>query len=225
VPATLYKDIRHKQAELIRKALDGSVFIAPLRQAVPTTLTTYTAGPPVVIDLTPLPAPWQDIGWVTNDGIQSSVSSESSAITSFGSVSPTRTDVTSESSTVTVAMQETKALTLGLYIGVDWTTLTRTADTLESDIKKALRPTSRVYRLMRISVDENEFGEIYIAQFFPRAKVTGRADMNMAGGDQALTWGVTFTAEEDSTAGYSERWMFGGAGWAGLTNAKLGYVP
>jgi hypothetical protein len=224
VVATLYADIREKQAELIRKALDGSAFIAPLTSTVLTTLTKYTAGPPVVIDLQALPAGYEDIGWVTADGMQSSVSSESSAITSFGSVSPTRTDVTSESSTVTVVMQETKALTIGLYTGADPAALDLAANTRELDIKKALRPTSRSYRLLRLAVDENEFGEIYIGQFFPRAKVTGRADMNMAGGDQALTWGVTFTAEEDSTAGYSERWLFGGAGWAGL-EAKLGFTP
>jgi hypothetical protein len=222
VVATLYADLRNKQAELIRKALDGSAFLAPMSQAAPTTLTKYVAGPPIVIDLVDLPSPWDDIGWVTADGIQSSVSSESSAITSFGSVSPTRTDVTSESSTVTVVMQETKALSIGLYTGADPDALTLTTNTKELDIKKSLRPTSRSYRLMRLAVDENSYGEIYIAQFFPRAKVTGRADMNMAGGDQALTWGVTFTAEEDSTEGYSERWLFGGAGWAGL-EAKLGF--
>lgn len=222
--ATLYTDLRNKQAELIRKALDGSCFIAPLSVAAPTTLTTYVAGPPAVFNLAPLPVGYVDAGWLTPDGMQSSLSSESTAVTSFGSIAPTRTDLSSESSTVTIAMQETKALSIGLYTGADPASLTLAAQTKELDIKKSVRPTARSYRLLRLSVDENEFGEVYIGQFFPRAKVTGRADMNMTGGDNALTWGVTFTGEEDSTLGYSERWLFGGAGWAGLT-AKLGFTP
>lgn len=222
--ATLYADLRNKQAELIRKALDGSAFIAPLTADPIAALTKYVAGPPVVIDLVTLPTGWDDLGWLTTDGMQSATASESSAITSFGSVSPTRTDITSESSTVTVQMQETKALSIGLFTGAVPSGLTLAADTRELSVAKALRPTSRSYRLLRLAVDENQFGEIYIGQFFPRAKVTGRSDMNMAGGDQALTWGVTFTGEEDSALGYSERWLFGGAGWAGI-ESMMGFTP
>ena len=67
--------------------------------------------------------------------------------------------------------------------------------------------------MLSLAVDQGDGGEIYIARFLPRAKVSGYAEQSFGGGDDPVTWGVTFTGEEDSDLGYSERWIFGGAGW------------
>ncbi len=211
-----YADIRKKQAELIRKPLDGSAFLGAVTLAAPTTLTTGAG------ILTTLPVGMEDLGWLTSDGVQSSSSLNTAEVASWGAVTPTRTDIISETSTVTVVCQETKLQTLSLFTSVAASAITAAATTKEVDIKKPLRPSSKTYRLLTLAVDEGDGGEIYIARFFPRAKVTGKADFNM-GGDAPLQYGVTFTGEEDSTLGYSERWLFGGPGWISLA-IKMGWT-
>lgn len=212
-----YDALKNKQTELIRKALDGSVFVADLSADAIDKLTTYSAGPPVVIDLTALPTGYDDLGWLTSDGAQFSRDVSSSDVSSWGSVTPTRTDVTADTSTLTVVAQETKLLTIGMATGADLTAVTPDADTGEVSIAKPSRPKSKHYRVLSLAVDSTDDGDIYIARFLPRAKVSSYAEQAFGGGDDPITWGVTLTGEEDSALGYSERWIFGGAGW----NAQL----
>lgn len=217
-----YDELRNKQQELIRKANDGSVFLADISADPITNLTTYTAGPPVVIDLTELPVDWDDLGWLTSDGAQFSRDVSSSEVTSWGSTTPTRTDITADTTTLTVVCQETKLLTIGLATGADLTSVTPAADTGEVSIAKPSRPKSKHYRVLSLAVDDTDDGEIYIARFLPRAKVSSFAEQSFGGGDDPITWGVTMTGEEDSTLGYTERWLFGGAGW-NANLAKMGF--
>jgi hypothetical protein len=223
-----YDDLKNKQSELIRKALDGSVFLAPISAAPITTLTTRAAavvGPPAVPahnELTALPADWDDLGWLTDDGAAFSRSVSTSDVTSWGSVSPTRSDVTADTTTLAVTAQETKLLTIGLATGVDMGGITPNATTGEVSIAKPTRPSGRFYRALSVAVDLGDAGEIYIGRFLPRAKVTGFSDQAMGGGDAPITWGVTLTGYEDSDLGYSERWLFGGDGWQALL-ADMGF--
>lgn len=218
-----YEALKNKQSELIRKATDGSAFIADVTAPAIAALTTYTAGPPVVIDLTPLPAGYDDLGWLTSDGMAFGRDVTTSDITSFGSVSPTRTDITADTTTLTVTAQETKLLTIGLATGADLSGITPDANTGEVSIAKPTRPKSKHYRVLSLAVDQGDAGEIYVARFLPRAKVSAYSEQAFSGGDSPITWGVTFTGEEDSDLGYSERWIFGGAGWNALL-ADMGFT-
>lgn len=211
-----YSALKNKQAELIRKSLDGSVFLAPLTAGAITELTQFTAGTPGVIDLAPLPEGYDDLGWLSGDGAAFSRDVGTSEVTSWGSVNPTRTDITSDTSTLTVTAQETKLLTIGLYTGADLTGIVPDAETGEVSIAKPTRPKARSYRVLSLAVDEGPGGEIYLGRFLPRAKVTGYSEQAFGGGDDPVSWGVTFTGEEDSALGYSERWLFGGPGWNAL---------
>lgn len=212
-----YDAIKKLQTELIRKTIGGSVFIAPATAPVVATLTTATGvAPDEVISLTALPAGYEDIGYMTDDGVSFSTETSVSDITSFQAAQPTRSDITSETSTMTLQAQETKLLTLGLYTGAELSSIVANAATGEVRIAKPERPSSRFYRVLSLAIDENEFGEIYIARFLPRAKVTGKAEQAYAKADQALTWGLTFTGFKDSTLGSAEVHYFGGAGWKGL---------
>jgi hypothetical protein len=213
-----YEDLANKKNELIRKALDGSVFGAPVTADPIADLTTYTAGPPVVVDLTPLPDGWDDFGWLTTDGAGFARDVSSSDVTSWGSVTPTRTDITADTTTLSFTMQETKALTIGIATGVDLAGVVPDADSGEVKIAKPSKPSSRYYRILSLAVDQGDAGEIYIARFLPRAKVTSYAEQTL-GGEDALTWGVTVTGEIDSTLGYSESYLFGGAGWLALLDS------
>lgn len=219
-----YDALKNKQNELIRKALDGSVFLADVDADPIVTLTTYAAGPPAVISLTALPTDWDDLGFLSTDGAAFARDVSTSEVTSWGAVTPTRTDVVSDTTTLTVVAQETKLLTIGLATGADLANITPDANTGEVRIAKPVRPKSKHYRALSLAVDEGDGGEIYIARFLPRAKVSSYAEQAFAQGDDPITWGVTLTGEVDSDLGYSEQWMFGGAGWNALLT-DMGFTP
>lgn len=206
-----YSALRDKKTELIRKARDGSVFLAPTTSTAITTLTTGTSA-----DLTPLPTGYVDLGWISSDGASYSRSTDVSDVTSFGSVEPTRSDTTSDTITLAITAQETKLETLGLYTGADMTGITPNATTGEVQIAKPSRPGFRHYRLLGLFVDDGDDGEIYIARFMPRARVTEIGEQAFTDGDDPIQYPVTFTGIEDSALGYSHKWFFGGPGWQAL---------
>lgn len=211
-----YDALKNKQNELIRKALDGSVFLAPVSADPIADLTQDSVATPGTPELLALPVDWDDLGFLTSDGASFARDVSASEVTSWGSVTPTRTDVVTDTSTLTVTAQETKLLTIGLATGADLAAVVADAVTGEVSIAKPSRPKSKHYRVLSLAVDEGDGGEIYIARFMPRAKVSSYAEQSFGGGDDPITWGVTLTGETDSDLGYSERWIFGGAGWKAL---------
>lgn len=214
-----YDALANKQRALIRKALDGSVFRAPYLTAAgaPTAqiaaLTAYTAGPPAVIDLVALPANWDDLGLLTTDGASFAQDTTTSDVQSWGSVTPTRSDIVSDTTTLTVVAQETKASTIGIYTGLDAAAATPATNTGEISLPKPTRPAGSYHRLLSLAVDLTDAGEIYIGRYLPKAKLTNRGEQAFGGGDDPISWSFTFTGEVDDAVGYSERWIFGGAGW------------
>lgn len=212
-----YETLANKKQELIRKSLEGSVFLAPSDADPILELTQVTGtGPTAVIDLAPLPTDWDDLGWLTEDGPAFAREVAQSEVSSWGSNTPTRTDITSDTSTLTLTMQETKLLTIGLATGADLAGIVPAVGTGEVRIDKPRVPASNSYRVLAVAVDRYEGDEIYIGRFMPKAKVTNYAEQSLGGGDGAIPWGVTFTGEEDSVLGFSETYIFGGPGWAKL---------
>lgn len=219
-----YDDLKNKQAELIRKALDGSVFLAAATADAIASLTVDSVATPGTPELAPLPASWDDLGYLSNDGAAFARDVASSEVTSWGSVTPTRTDITSDTTTLTVTAQETKLLTIGLATGADLANITPDAVTGEVRIAKPARPKSKHYRVLSLAVDEGDGGEIYLGRFLPRAKVSSYAEQAFGGGDDPVSWGVTLTGEVDDELGYSEQWLFGGPGWEALLT-QMGFTP
>jgi hypothetical protein len=126
-----YSTWADKKNSLIRKALTGSVFIASSTVTnLGSITTTSSAG------LVSLPTGWKDLGYVTKDGVGYGRETNQSEVTSFGSQTPTRIDQTSDVLSMTVTAQETKLLTLGLYIGADTSGVTAAATTGETRIAK-----------------------------------------------------------------------------------------
>lgn len=208
---TGYDTLQKRKNELIRKALSGSAFLAPYTAAAITTLTTGASSA-----LATLPTGYEDAGWMTSDGITLSQAISTSETSSWGSVEPTRTDITKETTTAKLVLQETKALTIGLYTGADLSNIEGNAVTSEVSIEVPLVPSQRYYRLLSLAVDQGDAGEIYVARFLPRVKVTDKDDQKLSMADDGITWGVTLTAYSDSVLGYSQRFIFGGPGWAAL---------
>lgn len=205
----VYSAWKNKQNQLIRKAKQGSAFIAPEAQAIPATLTTGAGAA-----LISLPVGWEDIGWTSTDGVSFGRAVDNSDVTSWGSVEPTRRDIVRDTATITVVAQETSKTTIELYTGA--TLADALVTTGEVVVSKPAQPATKFNRLMVVAVDENTDGEIYIVRLFPRVSVTDYTEQKFAEGDDPITYGVTFTAYNDSVAGYSERTYFGGPGWLAL---------
>ncbi|PRX95571.1 hypothetical protein [Allonocardiopsis opalescens] len=219
---TVYDDLKDKKTELIRKALDGSAFLAPISSTAISTLTD-----PADKLLVALPAGYEDLGYVSTDGFSFGREVEEAQIRAHGATDPVRSDITADSSTLTVQCLETKLNTIGLYTGANMAGVLADFDTGEVVIDKPSRPRGQYYRLLKISVDLGDDGEIYIARFFPRAKVTNFDEQTFTSdGENPITWPVTLTAFTDSTLGFSERWLFGGPGWdAILTDMGFSRAP
>lgn len=217
-------DLKKLQNELIRKTLGGSVFVAPVASSPIATFTELVGTVPnQTIELLDLPAGYQDIGYLTDDGAAFSTETTTSDITSWQSTTPTRSDITAETSTLTVTAQETSLLTMGLYTGAATEGIVPTVGTGEVIIKKPQRPSAKFYRVFVLGIDGAPGEEIYVARFLPRAKITGRGEQSYSKSDQALVWPVTFTGFFDSTFGSSESFLFGGPGWQPLL-AKMGFT-
>ena len=213
-----YDDLQQRNAALIFKALQGSVFVAPSSAAAITSLTDTDKL------LKALPDGYEDVGWTSDDGAQFSRDVDTSDITGWGSVEPLRSDVTKDTTTLQIACLETKAATIGLYTGADMSAVTPDATSSEVSIEKPDRPAFRYYRVLAVAVDLTDDGEYYIARFLPRARVTDYDDQNFQSSDDSpVTWPVTMTGYLDATLGYSEKYFFGGAGWAAKL-AAMGFA-
>jgi hypothetical protein len=206
-----YSALQTKKNSLIRKALNGSVFVADVDADPITALTDSTDK-----KLATLPTGYSDLGWLSDDGAQFSRETDTSDVTSWGSTEPTRSDVTKDQTTLQVACQETKLVTIGLYLGVDTSTITADSTSGEVSIAKPSTPVARHYRVLSIAVDETDDGEVYVARFLPNAKVTAFDDQNQNSGDDPIMWSVTFSSFTDPALGYSEKSFFGGPGWSAL---------
>lgn len=214
MPGVAYDSLHHKNEALIRRAIDGSVFIAPFSAPAITTLTDTDKL------LKTLPAGYEDVGLLDDGGVTMPRSVDTANVTSYGRVEPTRTDVTKDTKTIKIVAQETKALTIGLYTGADMTGITADPTTGEVGIAIPARPTMRYYRCLVLSVDLSDAGEIYQAKFYPKVNVTDYEDeKHQSKGDDPITRGVTLTAKVDDTLGYSMKELYGGQGWAALKTA------
>lgn len=213
-----FEALAQKQGELIRKALDGSAFIADIAATPYTEMT----GPDSQLIAFPEDS-YEDLGWLSSDGMQYGRDISTSEVSSFGSVSATRSDTNADTTTVTVVAQETKLLTIGLATGADLRNLTP-APGGGVKIAKPVRPRARFYRYFGIMVDDSDLGEVYVGRELPRVKPTSFAEQNYSGGDDPLTWGVTLTAYKDSELGYAEAYHFGGPGWLAMLE-QMGFKP
>jgi hypothetical protein len=200
--------LQDRQQELIRKALNGGIWSAPLSAAAPATLTTGASADPTAI-----PAEYTDLGYILkDDGVTFSRAIENSDTMSWGASEPTRRDVTSDVDTIAFSMQETHRGSLEMYHGVDLSGVTPTAVTGEVAFNKAASPQTIYRRGLVICQDGVGTDAVYLGRFYPRLSITGVEDLQWADGTE-IRYRVTATAFVDSTLGYSVRFMFGGAGW------------
>lgn len=197
-----------RNSDLIRKTLDAVVFVAPIATAAVTTLTAGTTGA-----LQTLPTGYTDVGWMdASNAVSIATGVTASPVDSFGSMYPTRSDITKMNQTVAITCQETKAITMGLYSQVDMTTINSNTTSGEIAYSDPVRPSTLFYRLFVLWTDLSGTDTIYGGLSFPRVSVTALADQKLMPGTDALVRGVTFTAYPDATLGYAKRNFYGGPG-------------
>lgn len=211
--------IQERKTDLIRKGLSGSVFIAPITA---TAITKTNLFDPTTGDLVALPAGYVDLGWLSTDGAKLSQAIKTSEIDAWGSQTAVRTDIVSKVPTMAVTALETSVTTMELYTGQNIGTITPGANGAFS-IQPPSNPTTKFFRVLAVAVDTGSQGEFVIARFFPNASVTALDDQSLANGDDAIEWGVTFTAYPDTVLQYPEDYIVGGA--AALAMASDVTVP
>lgn len=213
-----YDDVQQRNAALIFKALQGSVFVAPYSASAITALTD-----PADKLLAALPSGYEDVGWTSDDGAQFGRDVDVSDVTGWGSVEPLRSDVNSDVTTLQIACLETKKATIGLYTGADMTAATPDGTSGELSIEKPSRPSFRYYRVLALAVDLTDDGEYYVARFLPRARVTDFGEQSYQSSDDSpVTWEVTLTSYQDPVLGFAEKYIWGGPGWAARL-ASMGF--
>lgn len=195
-----------KQRNLIRKSLDAVVLTAPIATALPTTLLATS-------DLA-IPSGFKALGWHTEDGLQWSREVENSELTGHGSSEPLRSDARRVNNTLEVTAMETNIETLGFSIGVAIDKTGGTAN--EVVITEANTPKAIEFRMLALSVDDTDDGEIYFGKLFAAAKVTGTSPGAWTDGDSAQAHGLTIQAFRDTAAGFAVKHFIAGPGFEAL---------
>lgn len=203
-----YAGIEARQRQLMRKAKQGSVFIAPTSAEHIT--EDLFADPTDHLILRP-PAGYNDLGLATTDGVAFASTLTKSDVTSWGFSTPTRTDLLTEDTTATMSFQETNKQTLALYCGVEPEAVVSTNGV--TAIYKPTAPIRGEYHVLFLAVDEAPEGEVYIARYWPVATLTDKANQGYAQGDNPILWPAQLSARPDEDLGTPEVFLFGGPGW------------
>lgn len=204
-----YDALQQRQEDLIRKALEGSIFAAPHDSDPITAMTTGAAG-----DLATLPDGYVDLGWTDKKlGATWTRKPDTSDVESWGASEPTRRDITKDQRSLHFMMQETKMLSLQMYEGVDLSSTFADSTTSEVAFDAPSRPATIYYRIFGLFVDGAGTDTVYVGRFMPKANITDLDDSVWSDTDDPVGYDVTLSANYDSDEGTSMRFFFGGPGW------------
>lgn len=209
-----FSELQEHFQDLIRKGLEGSIFVKRYEDADTEIETLQDA-----TGLLALPTGYADVGYLTKDqGAAWSRDTETSDVTSLGAAEPTRRDVTSDVTGLQFTMQESKRQVFELYDGVDLSSLEQDANgNIAYD--KPDRPASVYYRVLALFKDGDGVDAVYFAKWLTRAQVTERGEQSW-NEENELQYPVTLTAFVDSAVGTSARSL-----WAGpaATLTRMGF--
>lgn len=195
-------EIQEKFQDLIRKGLQGSIFVKRLVEGDPEIAALVDA-----TGLLALPPGYSDVGLITKDqGAEWTRDVSTSDVESHGAAEPTRRDVTSDVSGLQFTMQESKRQVFELYDGIDLAAVTHDANGNVS-WDKPDRPASIYYRALALFKDGDGVDATYFAKWLPRVQVTDRGSQSWNENDE-LQYPVTLTAFNDAEFGTSVRTLW-----------------
>lgn len=203
--------LAERKSRLIRKALDAAVFCAH-DDATP--ITAITTG--AQAELITLDPDYVSLGHHSEEeGVNWTREVENADTRSHGSQEPTRRDITSDVSGLTVVAQETKMKTLEMFHNVDLSAVEADPTTGEIAFNRAVTPATRYYRVLTVAQDGAGDDAIYFARFLPRASVTEFSEQEWTK-ETELRYELSLTAYVDEDLGYAMREMWGGPGLAAV---------
>lgn len=214
--ATTYAAMAVQKQQLVRKALQGSVFLAPYSATLPASMTTGSSSA-----LNALPAGYTDVGLVDKkSGVTWGRKVTTADTPAWGFAQPVRRDVTAVDMTIKFMMLETSKTSLGLQNGLDLSAVTADSTTKEITFASPSRPATIYYRMFGLFVDGAGTAQIFVGKSAPKVAITDVSDEQWTDGE-VVGYEVTATAFVDSVAGYSMQYYYGGPGWAasGYTDA------
>lgn len=197
-------DMQTVNRDLIRKGLEGSVFIKRRVAGDPEIETLV--GPS---GLLALPAGYLDVGFITKDqGVEWSRDIGTSDVMSHGQSQPTRRDITSDVTGLQFTAQESKAVTLGLHEGLDLSAVKRDANG-NVTFDKPNRSASIYYRAFVLYKDGDGVDAVYFAKWLPNCQVSDRGNQSW-NEDSEVQYQITLTAFVDPVVGSSIRHLWAG---------------
>lgn len=208
-----FSDIATRVDENIRKGLDGIIAVAPMSVATEITKLKDATG------LLALPSGYKQVGRITKaDGVTWTRDVSTSEVTSLGAASPTRIDITGDTSGLQFTAQESNRDAMSMYEGINLDAVTHDANGNVS-WDKPDAPAQIFYRALALFKDGEGADAVYFAKWLPRAQVTDRSEQVWQE-ESEIQYGMTLTAFNDSTFGTSVRTL-----WAGSTTAmtRMGF--
>jgi hypothetical protein len=180
-------------ADNVRVALNGSVYIAPKGTTAPADLTTAW------------PAGWVDLGYLSDDGVEMSYSTESEDINAWQSLSPVRKVLTGVDMTLGFTAIELTTSTMTLYFPS--ATMSDVSGTVHKlSIPAAPSPDERAIGLEWVD------GDITNRLIIARGEVTDREAITLARSG-AVGLGMTVSAYAD-TAPEIAVWLSNDPAWS-----------
>jgi hypothetical protein len=180
-------------ADNVRVGLNGTIYIAPKGTTAPTDLETAW------------PAGWVDLGYLSDDGVEMSYSTETEDINAWQSLSPVRKVLTGVDMTLGFTAIELKASTISLYFpSSTMTEVTTGVNTLS--IPAAPTADERAIGL------EWTDGDIVNRLVIARGEVTNRDSITLARSG-AVALPMTVSAYAD-TAPEIAVWLSNDPAWA-----------
>lgn len=203
---------------LQRKALSGTLMVAPYSA---TALTAITTAGGTLDALTG----HVSVGKLTTDGVEIGAEIAKQEQRGFGDAYPSRIDVESENATMSATMMETKKNVLELVQNVDLSSVEASATTGELTWDKPLVPTLQDWRVLALFKDINKSDglDVYLGVYYPRANITQNGSQTFANNEAGLVYPATVQALPDDTEGTAQRYFMGGPGMAGILS-DMGFV-
>lgn len=156
-------ELTDKNNQLIMRWLENTWWVAPY-SADPITEMMDSLGV-----LAALPTGYRCVGWTNEDGAELSRDMDTDNTTSDGTLQTTRIDRTQDDKSFQIVMQETNAVSLGLYHDIDTTALATLA-TGEFSVKSPDVADTLEWRAFNIGRD-NKRG-YFMGTFFPLCTLT-----------------------------------------------------
>lgn len=210
-----FDSVRKHNTRLIRKALEGSIFIKPWEEGDPEIEQVWTAAAGLLI-----PPGYEDVGVISKkDATKWARDTDTADAESWGYGEPTRRDINKDISTMAFTMQESKRRVFELHQGVD---LSQVKPDAEGNIviDKPGRPQSRFWRAFQLCKDGDGVDAIYFLRALPRCSVTKFEDQTW-GEDDEIQYGVELTGYRDPEWGTAVREVWGGPG---VDAAEMGFA-